>query len=76
MKNKNRKAKQQTPRPIASRANGRKGGLARAARLTDKAIQAIAAMGGKQLHNKYGDDYFSHIANRRWKKNSRRVVEA
>jgi len=60
-----KKAKQPTPRQIAARANGRKGGLARAQNLTAQAIKDIASSGGKKVHAIYGDDYFGFLANRR-----------
>jgi hypothetical protein len=60
-----KRAKQPTPRQIACRANGRKGGLARAKKLTKKEIVAIAIKGGNKLHQKHGDDYYSFIASRR-----------
>lgn len=59
------KAKQPTPRQLAARANGRKGGIARAERLTAKAMSEIAALGGSTTHKKYGDDYFGFLASRR-----------
>ena len=60
-----KKAKQPTPRQIASRANGRKGGLARAKNLSAQEMKDIAASGGKSTHERYGDDYFGFIARRR-----------
>jgi hypothetical protein len=58
-------AKQPTPRQIAARRNGSKGGLARAKNLSVQALKKIASSGGKTTHQKYGDEYFCFIASRR-----------
>jgi hypothetical protein len=60
-----RKAKQLTPRQVAARMNGSKGGKARAKNLSPEKIKAIAGSGGKAAHLKYGDDFFAHMASRR-----------
>ena len=60
-----RSAKQLTPRQIAARKNGSKGGQARAKNLTKESLQAIAASGGRATHRKLGDDFFGFIASKR-----------
>lgn len=59
------KAKQPTPREVASRIAGRKGGLARAKNLTAQEKKDIASKGGKAIHNNHGDDYYAFLAGRR-----------
>lgn len=53
-----KKAKQPTPRQIACRANGAKGGKARAKNLSAQELKAIASKAGKATHANHGDDYF------------------
>ena len=60
-----KKAKQLTPKQVACRSNGRKGGLARALSLTSEQIKSIGSKGGRATHAKLGDDYFSFLAGRR-----------
>lgn len=60
-----KKAKQLTPRQIACRANGKKGGLSRAKNLSKQRKQEIASSGGRTTHLRYGDDYFGFIAKKR-----------
>ena len=57
--------KQLTPRQVAARKNGSKGGRARAKNLSPEAMREIASQGGKRTHQKYGDAFFGFIAGRR-----------
>jgi hypothetical protein len=58
-------AKQLTPRQVAARRNGSLGGKARAKNLSSDEIKALSALGGRQTHARYGDDYFGFIAGKR-----------
>jgi general stress protein YciG len=52
---------QPSPKVLACRENGRKGGLARAANNSKAKLVKIATKGGQKLHELHGDDYYSHI---------------
>jgi hypothetical protein len=60
-----KKAKQPTPREIACRANGRKGGLARAKKLSASRRKEIASKAGMQTIKNHTADYFSFISKKR-----------
>lgn len=60
-----KKVRQPTPRQIACRANGRKGGLARAKNLTDKQLSEIGQKGGKATLDKLGVDFFAFMTGKR-----------
>ena len=57
--------KQLTPRQVAGRANGKKGGLARAANNSKEQIAAFGKLGGKTTLAKYGRDFFSFATTKR-----------
>lgn len=60
-----RSAKQLTPRQVANRANGKKGGQARARKLSSEQRKKIAASGGKTTSLLYGSEFYSFIDKKR-----------
>ena len=61
----NKVATQISPRTLASRLNGAKGGKARAAKISKERLSEIAASGGKSTLAKYGKDFFAHASTKR-----------
>lgn len=59
---------QPSPRTLASKINGRKGGLARAAKLTASQRSANAGKAGRACLDAYGKDFYSYMRSRRKKK--------
>lgn len=53
-------ATQVSPRTLAARINGAKGGKARAANNSKEQLSAWAASGGQATLDRHGSDFFSH----------------
>lgn len=64
---------QPSPKVLAARINGAKGGLARAAKLSASRRREIASMGGTKTFETYGESFLSYIGK---KKNRRKQVNA
>lgn len=58
-------ATQISPRTLAARANGAKGGIARAANHTKTEIQSWGSKGGTATLQRHGKDFFSHAVSKR-----------
>lgn len=56
---------QPSPKVLACRENGRKGGLARAKNNPKKLLKTFSSKGGQTTADNYGVDYFKYIAARR-----------
>ena len=52
-------------RLIAARANGRRGGMRRAEYYSAQSLQAMARLGGIATRNRYGNDFFRRIRQKR-----------
>lgn len=56
---------QPSPKVLACRENGRKGGLARAKKNSKAAIKSWSSKGGKRTHEVHGSDLFAFLSTKR-----------
>jgi hypothetical protein len=59
---------QPSARTLASRMNGRKGGIARAAKLTAEKRKQIASKAGTACRDGYGNEFYSYLHSKKKKK--------